>query len=205
MRVRSAVAAVGLGLAAPALAGTVVGRVDVLDRGGRRLGDLSDVVVYVEGVKARPRPGHATVTMKGKAFTPRVLAVGVGTTVDFPNEDPIFHNVFSVSGDNRFDLELYKRPRSGSWSSSPDDTGSSPAGWCRRRSAAPDGTFTLEGLPPGRYVLKAWHERGGETATEVAVPADGRATAELHLDASTYKQLPHKNKYGKDYTSDEKY
>ena len=112
---RSAVAAVGLGLAAPALAGTVVGRVDVLDRGGRRLGDLSDVVVYVEGVKARPRPGHATVTMKGKAFTPRVLAVGVGTTVDFPNEDPIFHNVFSVSGDNRFDLELYKRPRSGSW------------------------------------------------------------------------------------------
>ena len=215
---RSAVAAVGLGLAAPALAGTVVGRVDVLDRGGRRLGDLSDVVVYVEGVKARPRPGHATVTMKGKAFTPRVLAVGVGTTVDFPNEDPIFHNVFSVSGDNRFDLELYKRPRSGSWTFQHPGIARVYCNIHPQMSAvvlvrdnpfftkaAPDGTFTLEGLPPGRYVLKAWHERGGETATEVAVPADGRATAELHLDASTYKQLPHKNKYGKDYTSDEKY
>ena len=68
---------------------------------GRRLADLSDVVVYVEGPRAKPRPGHAIVTMKGKAFAPRVLVVGVGTTVDFPNEDPIFHNVFSVSGDNR--------------------------------------------------------------------------------------------------------
>ena len=94
----------------------MAGRVDVLDKGGRRLTDLSDVVVYVDGVRAKPRPvAHATVTMKGKSFAPRVLVVGVGTTVDFPNEDPIFHNVFSVSGDNRFDLPLYKRPKSGSW------------------------------------------------------------------------------------------
>ena len=54
-------------------------------------------------------------TMKGKAFLPRVTVVPVGSTVDFPNEDPIFHNVFSVSGENRFDLDLYKRPKSGSW------------------------------------------------------------------------------------------
>ncbi len=54
-------------------------------------------------------------TMRGKAFTPHVLAVPVGSTVDFPNDDPILHNVFSVSGENRFDLQLYKRPKSGSW------------------------------------------------------------------------------------------
>ena len=50
--------------------------------------------------------------MKGKEFRPRVVAVAAGGTVDFPNEDPIFHNVFSVSGENRFDLDLYKKPKS---------------------------------------------------------------------------------------------
>ena len=51
--------------------------------------------------------------MKGKEFTPHVVVVPVGGTVEFPNEDPIFHNAFSVSGENRFDLDLYKRPKSG--------------------------------------------------------------------------------------------
>ena len=52
---------------------------------------------------------------KGKKFTPHVVAIPVGGTVDFPNKDPIFHNVFSVSGENRFDLDLYKKPKSGTW------------------------------------------------------------------------------------------
>ena len=49
-----------------------------------------------------------------KQFQPQVLVVPVGSTVRFPNQDPILHNVFSVSGENRFDLDLYKRPKSGS-------------------------------------------------------------------------------------------
>ena len=53
-------------------------------------------------------------TMKGKAFEPRVSVVGVGASVEFPNQDALFHNVFSVSGDNRFDLQLYKKPKSAS-------------------------------------------------------------------------------------------
>jgi len=219
VRVRSALLAAVLGLAAPAAAGTVTGRVEVLDKGGRRLTDLSDVVVYVDGVRAKPRPAaHATVTMKGKAFTPRVLVVGVGTTVDFPNEDPIFHNVFSISGDNRFDLDLYKRPKSGSWTFLHPGLARVYCNIHPQMSAvvlvrnnpfftkaAPDGSFSLEGVPAGRYTLKAWHERGGEAAAEVVVPAEGRMAAELRLDASTYKQLPHKNKFGKDYSTDEKY
>jgi plastocyanin len=219
VRVRRALLAAVLGLAAPAAAGTVTGRVDVLDKGGRRLTDLSDVVVYVDGARAKPRPAaHATVTMKGKAFTPRVLVVGVGTTVDFPNEDPIFHNVFSVSGDNRFDLDLYKRPKSGSWTFVHPGLARVYCNIHPQMSAvvlvrdnpfftkaASDGSFSLEGVPAGRYTLKAWHERGGETSAEVVVPTDGRVAGELHLDASAYKQLPHKNKFGKDYSTDEKY
>jgi plastocyanin len=218
VRVRSALAAAVLGLAAPVWAGTVAGRVEVLDKGGRRLADLSDVVVYVDGARAKPRSSRATVTMKGKAFTPRVLVVGVGTTVDFPNEDPIFHNVFSVSGDNRFDLDLYKRPKSGSWTFQHPGLARVYCNIHPQMSAvvlvrdnpfftkaAPDGSFSLEDVPAGRYTLKAWHERGGEAAAEVVVPAEGRTAAELRLDASTYKQLPHKNKFGKDYSTDEKY
>ena len=106
---------VTMSLAASAFAGTVRGRVQVVDKGGKKATDVSDVVVYVDGVRTKPKPARATVTMKGKAFLPRVVAVAVGGTVDFPNEDPIFHNVFSVSGENRFDLDLYRSPKSGSW------------------------------------------------------------------------------------------
>jgi len=216
--VRIVRAALVLGLAGPAAAGTVTGRVEVLDKGGRRLADLSDVVVYVDGARVRPRPARATVTMKGKAFTPRVVVVGVGSTVDFPNEDPIFHNVFSVSGENRFDLDLYKRPKSGSWTFPRPGVARVYCNIHPQMSAvvlvrdnpfftkaSPDGAFTLEGVPAGRYTVKAWHERGGEAAAEVTVPAEGRAAVEMRLDASSYKQLPHKNKYGKDYSTDEKY
>jgi plastocyanin len=103
------------GLATPVLAGDLAGRVELIQKGGRRATDVSDVVVYLEGVKTRPRATRATMAMKGKAFLPRLAVVPVGSTIDFPNQDPIFHNVFSVSGENRFDLDLYKRPRSASW------------------------------------------------------------------------------------------
>src|SRR5688500_4187000 len=110
---RSLSAVAVLALAVPAAAGTITGRVDLVDKPGRRTSDLSDVVVYLDGVKVKPRPATATVVMKGKVFSPHVVAVPVGGTVEFPNEDPIFHNAFSVSGENRFDLALYKRPKTG--------------------------------------------------------------------------------------------
>src|SRR4051794_19914953 len=89
--------------ATPALAGSVTGSVTLTEKGGRKAADASDVVVYLEGAsKSKPKPASATITMKGKAFLPRVAVVPVGGTVQFPNEDPIFHNVFSVSGENRF-------------------------------------------------------------------------------------------------------
>src|SRR5262245_44520914 len=111
--VRSAAALASLVFTTAAWAGTVTGSVSLLDKGGRPASDLSDAVVYIEGVASGMKPTRATITMKGKSFTPHVVVIGVGGTVEFPNEDPIFHNAFSVSGDNRFDLALYKRPKSG--------------------------------------------------------------------------------------------
>jgi plastocyanin len=204
-------------LAAPSAAGTVTGRVEMIEKGGKKATDLSDVVVYLDGVKARPQAGRAKITMRAKAFIPHVLVVPVGSTVDFPNEDPILHNAFSLSGENRFDLDLYKKPRSGAF------TFQHPGivrVYCNIHpqmsavvvvrdnpfftTAARDGAFSIDGVPPGRYTLHAWHERGAEVESEVVVPAAGPAEANLTLDASRYKRETHKNKFGKDY-KDEKY
>jgi hypothetical protein len=71
--------------------------------------------------------------------------------------------------------------------------------------AGPDGSFAIEDVPPGKHTLRAWHERGGEGSVEVTVLAEGETSAELTLDASTFKRVPHKNKFGKDYAGGEKY
>ena len=67
-------------------------------------------VVYAERLDAPvpARPGTFAIVQTGKAFAPRVLAVPLGSTVSFPNEDPIFHNVFSLSAPQPFDLGLYR-------------------------------------------------------------------------------------------------
>ena len=215
---RSAVVLAALAAAAPALAGTVTGRVELIEKGNRKATDLSDVVVYVDGAKAKPKPAKATMTMKGKSFSPHVVAVPVGGTVEFPNEDPIFHNVFSVSGDNRFDLELYKRPKSGSWTFQRPGIARVYCNIHPQMSAvvlvrdnpyfakaAIDGTFSIEGVPAGEYTLTAWHERTNEASTKIVVPSEGQVSTQLTLDASAFKQVAHKNKFGKDYSSDEKY
>ncbi len=205
-------------VAAPAAAGTVQGKVAVLEKDGRVAKDLTDAVVWVEGPKARGRASSATVDMKGKAFVPRVTVVGVGDSVAFPNPDSILHNVFSVSGENRFDLQLYKKPKSASkqfehpgivriyCNIHPQMSGfvlvRDNPWWAR---VGQDGSFSIEGVPAGSWVLKAWHERSGESAQNLQVPATGVTTATFQLDASRFKRAPHKNKFGKDYEVGEKY
>jgi hypothetical protein len=72
--------------------------------------------------------------------------------------------------------------------------------------AETDGSFNIPDVPAGTYALKAWHERGGEASVEIVVPAEGQVTARLAVDASTFKRVQHKNKFGKDYSSpDERY
>ena len=202
----------------PSAAGTVTGKVEMVDKGGRKAADVSDVVVYVDGPKAKAPAGRVKMVMKDKEFRPRVVAVAAGGTVDFPNEDPIFHNVFSVSGANRFDLELYKRPKSGSWTFASPGVARVYCNIHPQMSAvvlvrdnpyftavAADGSFTIEHVPAGKWQIKAWHERAPEAVQEIVVGADGRATAQLTLDASQFRRAQHKNKFGKDYKTDERY
>lgn len=198
-----------------ARAGDVTGRVELVEKGGRKATDLSEVVVYLESARPRPRPGREVMAMKSKAFAPHVLAVSTGTTVDFPNEDPILHNVFSISGEG-FDLGLYKRPKSGARTFDkpgiytlycnihPQMTATvvvrdNP--WFAK--ADKDGVFRIADVPAGEYKVIAFHERAGESApANLKVPATGETTATLSLDASSYKRVAHKNKFGKEYGRD---
>jgi plastocyanin len=212
------VVVLSLALTAPAAAGTVRGRVEVIEKGGKRASDLADAVVWVEGPKVKPRPSSATITMKGKSFVPRVAVVPVGGSVEFPNQDPVFHNVFSVSGENRFDLDLYKKPKSGAWvfrhpglvrvycNIHPQMSAyvlvrDNPF-WARPSA---DGGFEIPDVPAGTWVVKAWHERAGEASQAVTVTEGGALDVALTLDASKWKRAPHKNKFGKDYEAGGKY
>src|SRR5437867_10372616 len=95
-----------------AAAGPVTGSVVLVGTDGHALKtpDYSGVVVSLEPLGAAPPPAPApdgVVRQKNTAFTPHVLAVQVGTAVDFPNTDPFFHNVFSNYDGQVFDVRLY--------------------------------------------------------------------------------------------------
>jgi plastocyanin len=157
--------------------------------GGGSLGAGGTVVWLkrLDGPTPRPRPNTGkVVTQKGKTFLPRVLAVPVGTTVFFRNDDEIYHNVFSLSHPNEFDLGLYAA------GVSRNRTFTSPGPvnlLCNIHSsmsayvyvvdspyyaqADRKGNFLIRGVPPGRYSLRAWHETSLEpTDQQITVKSE---------------------------------
>ena len=202
--------------AAHARAGTVSGRV-ILVKDGKELADASNAVVWIEGAKGGAPSGHANdkggeMKSAQKRFQPRVVAVPTKGTVEFPNVDPIYHNVFSVSGDNRFDLGLY---RSGASKSKTFDEPGLVRVYCNIHPqmvgfvmvvdsdftavTGRDGTFQFDNVPAGPHTVRVWHEEGPEGKEPVTVGTGASAPLTIRIDVSGYKPEPHKNKYGKDY------
>jgi plastocyanin len=211
-------------LPSPPAGGTVEGRV-VLLRSGAPVADASNAVVWIEGARGAGGPAPAGIQMKSeqKRFTPRVVIARPNATVQFPNADSIYHNAFSVSGANRFDLGLYRG--GASREKKFEETGLVRV-YCNIHPqmvgfvmvvdsgfaavTGPDGAFRFEGVPHGAVVVKAWHEEAGETHVPVTVSGAGEAPLAIRLDVTGFKPTPHKNKYGKDYppgagTDDERY
>ena len=152
--------------------------------------ELRHVVVYLKN--APPHPAQAThveIRQRDENFFPRVVAVAVGSTVEFPNDDPIYHNVFSLSRARTFNLGRY--PKGTSERVRFDKPGIVKV-FCDIHShmtatvivfdhpwfAIPDedGRFELPDVPPGMQQVTAWHERLGDTTLRMRVEA-GRATA----------------------------
>ena len=197
-------------LAGSADAGPVSGVVRTVARSGAV---PAATIVYAEpiDVQAPRQPGRYSLRQKNKTFLPRVLGVPVGSLVDFPNDDLIFHNVFSLSPPQPFDLGLY---RSGQ---SPSRTFTQPGTYrvfCNIHPqmsalilvvptphvvvANQDGRFVLD-LPAGRYRLTAVSERASPASVEVVAEAGATIAPGLTLDESDWAAVPHKNKFGKDY------
>jgi plastocyanin len=202
-------------------AGSVTGRV-VLAKAGSPRADASNAVVWIEGPRGGSPAGSLHMAQESKRFTPRVLIVPRQGTVEFPNNDPVFHNVFSVSGANRFDLGLYRSGASKSHSFAesglvrvycnihPQMVGFLMVVDSFGAITGKDGAFHFEGVPSGSWTLKAWHEEGTETSVPLTVPLAAGAPLTVTIDTTAYRPVPHKNKYGKDYppqsgSDDERY
>ncbi|MCI0417225.1 hypothetical protein L0222_31015 [bacterium] len=197
----------------------VSGTLEVILKGEKKKDDLSTAVVYLDEVKeAAVAPTELkkdySMSTKNKQLSPRALAVPVGVKVVFPNFDPIFHNLFSVSAPNEFDLGLYKGGASKSHNftkpgivrvfcnvhpqmSATIVVANSPY----YTSANKTGKFDLGEIPDGTYILKAYTEEG-QTEQKIQV-ANTPLKLKLSIDGRNFKKLKHKNKFGKDYSTDE--
>ena len=191
-------------------AGSVTGVVRTVARAGVV---PATAIVYAEPIDtAAPRtPRRFALAQKNKAFQPRVLSIPLGSTVDFPNNDVIFHNVFSLSGPQPFDLGLYRAGESRSrtfvspgvyrvfCNIHPQMTAFivvAPTGFTALAST--DGRFALD-LPVGRYRVTALSERASPVSTEIT-SVEGVSTApELTLDESAWAFVQHSDKFGKSY------
>ena len=183
------------------------------DKGNRQAQDVGQAVIWLATVAPLPTaPVRAEIGTADKEFSPHVLVVPLGSTVSFPNHDPFNHNVFSLSEESPFDLGLYGR---GEARSVRLDRAGIMRIYCNvhaQMSAivlvrdnpyfgqpSTDGSFSLPAVPPGAYVVHAWHERAPEISRRLAVPVAGIRDFDLELDARGYKFKSHLNKFGQPY------
>jgi plastocyanin len=206
----SAAAALIVAGTAIAWADQVVGTVGARTRPGATRGT---VVVFAEPMEgAVPvRPSTVRLEQKEKTFRPMVLGIPVGSTVEFPNLDPIFHNVFSLSTPQPFDLGLYRAGSSKARTFTQSGTYwifcnihpqmaafvvVVPTTWVTVGDA--QGAYRLD-LPRGRFRLTALSERAAPVSAELVVSGGSVAPPLLQLDETPWVGAAHKNKFGQDY------
>ena len=197
----------------------VTGHVDQSD--GKNTPHPTNVVVWLKAIDhaedaPAPQSGRYTLAQKKKMFSPHLLVIPVGSTVSFPNDDPFFHNVFSLFNGKRFDLGLYE-------AGSTRDVVFSREGvsyiFCDihpqmsavvlslstplHAIANASGKFDIHAVPPGEYDLHVWIEGAPQPALDrltrrVRVRA---GMAEIAVDASNlpHAEGEHLNKFGKPY------
>lgn len=158
--------------------------------------ELSNVIVFVHdapGVSPLPTT-RARILQENETFSPRVVAITRGSTVDFPNGDPFFHDVFSLSRSGTFDLGSYPR---GQTKSHTFRRAGLVKVYCHIHShmtasimvfdhtfftiPKPDGSFTIDDVPAGSYKVSAWHERIGENSQSVKIEANRASDVQFVL------------------------
>jgi plastocyanin len=169
--------------------------------------EISNVIVFLRDVQPSTRPGRSSqgvattlapsrieMVQQDEAFVPRVVAIPRGSTVDFPNADPFFHNVFSLSRSATFDLGRF--PRGDRRSRQFNQAGLIKV-YCHLHShmtasimvfdhphftrPAANGTFILDDVPTGEHRVSAWHERIGESAKPIVIEPGRTVRVEFSL------------------------
>ena len=201
----------------------VMGKVE-LDRGrglfSSGIGPAENVVIYLESSTISPPPpmkGSFRMVQQSKRFDPPIIVVSPGTEVDFPNRDPIFHNVFSPYYGPPFDLGLYKpgdskrvefRVPGVSWifCNIHQEMSAIVLTVTTPYFAVTDkrGNFSIPGVPEGAYRVKVWYDQVTPEELEKASRAaeigpTTRQLPTLRLSTQGFVAIPHKNKFGKDY------
>jgi plastocyanin len=190
-----------------------------------RKADASDVVVWLipaDGAAPASIPvatpdQRPRIVQRNKTFEPHVIAVEVGTEVEFPNEDPFFHNIFSLFDGKRFDLGLYE---AGSTRSVRFDRPGVSFLFCNihpemsavvvavetRYFAVSDrsGRLLIHDVPDGRYEMHVWYERSLQQdlkalARTVVISDSNRSLDVIRVVENPNFTSAHKNKYGQDY------
>jgi plastocyanin len=203
-------------LAAASEPGQVTGSVTVTRDGAPA--DPSGVVLYLVGFTEPPPQQPAQIQQHDKRFDPDLLPVTAGQTVGFPNQDPFFHNVFSLSPTRKFDLGQYPKGESKTklfpsvgvvdvYCNIHPEMAATILVLPNRRftRAGRDGSFHILGVPPGRWTLYAYSRRATAPLSLAIEITSGRSTeARLKLQ-ETGAPTPHLNKYGEQYRQPGKY
>jgi plastocyanin len=183
-----------------------------------------DAVVWLSpldraaGSSASPaKSKRPLLTQRDKSFDPHLLVVETGTTVDFPNRDPFFHNVFSLFDGKRFDLGLYE---AGTTNAQRFDRAGVSFLFCNIHpqmsaivvsvdtpyfgKADSQGNVLLHGVPDGRYQVHVWYERSlpedlKRATRDVTVAGPNFDLGTLQIAENPTFSTAHKNKYGQDY------
>ena len=208
---------------AAGVCGTVSGSVRLVEpgnAGGHGRSDFAGVAIWLEpsdGTALPLRPRTVELGQRKKHFEPAILAIPLGSTVEFPNFDPIFHNVFSNYSGQIFDVGLYPK------GAVPKVVFTRPGVvlvFCNihpTMSAAivvvntpyvavsgADGSYRIEGVKPGEYRLHVFDQQATEQTMSglqrnITVGNDPATLPMIEISESGSVQVPHKNKYGQDY------
>ncbi len=190
--------------------GRVTGKVHVTEADGKPTTGV-EVIVYVVGFSEPAANTTVTVEQRGRKFVPELVAVTIGGKVNFPNKDAFFHNVFSQSSTRKFDLGSFKK---GEAKTKEFPTPGVVDVYCNihpemaatilvlpnqhHTRIAADGTFTLDGVPPGNWTVFAYTRRAPKPAsTKVTVTAGADTTVELAIQRGAEPE--HLNKFGEKY------
>ena len=169
-------------------------------------------MVYITGFKTGAPAGIVDIKQKSKRFDPDILPVVAGQQVRFPNQDTIYHNVFSISPLTQFDLGQYKKvdpPKMVTF----ENYGVVPI-YCNihpemityvvvlENSAFAltdkDGVFRINDLPPGTYTINAWRPKAKRISQSIVIQAGQNTEFRIEL-KEIEKIKPHKRKNGSRY------